>query len=587
MNDYKIKKILILGGYGNFGKRLSITFVKNNIPIIIAGRNKTSAEQLRDHIKEQYDNAIIDIAIFDVDNDLSNQLDKLKPAIVINTCGPFQSKDYSVALACIKHNIHYIDLADARDFVNHITTLDQKAKQAGVAVISGASTVPGLSSAVLDHFKEEFKHINSLTYGITPGQLADRGLATTESILSYLGKPLRPAVGSNQIRYGWQDIYRQTYPELRNRWMANCDIPDLDLLPRHYKINEIHFSAGMESEFLHFGIWLTSWLVRLKLPTNLTKHAKSLLKFSHRFDRFGTPDGGMHMIINGTDCQNQPKTIKWFLIAKQGHGPQIPIIPAVILAKKLLSDEPSQLIGAQPCVGLVTLDDYLNELSGLDITTHVKRIEALKSEGELFKKILGPEWKTLHPDIQKRFEKNPVPGQPLKYQGALEELSCSIPGKILATLANPLIKGALMPYSDYNFPVDIEVYSKINCPYIFKQRIYRLHHRDPIQFTSYMKESERGDVLEYVGAGLGMKLLVFAKDGNLHFKSDGYFWDIGLCRIPIPKLFTPGETYLTHVNEGINQFRIRIDIKHPLFGKMFVQAGVFYESPSSTNASGK
>ncbi len=86
---------------------------------------------------------------------------------------------------------------------------------------------------------------------------------------------------ANKLIEGWQDIYRQTYPEIGNRWMANCDIPDLDLLPSHYKINEIHFSAGMESRFLHFSIWLTSWLVRLKLPIKLAKHAKFLLKLSH------------------------------------------------------------------------------------------------------------------------------------------------------------------------------------------------------------------------------------------------------------------------------------------------------------------
>lgn len=35
------------------------------------------------------------------------------------------------------------------------------------------------------------------------------------------------------------------------------------------------------------------------------------------------------------------------------------------------------------------------------------------SEGELFKKILGARWNELHPDIRRRFEKNPVPGEPL------------------------------------------------------------------------------------------------------------------------------------------------------------------------------
>ena len=128
-----------------------------------------------------------------------------------------------------------------------------------------------------------------------------------------------------------------------------------------------------------------------------------------------------------------------------------------------------------------------------------------------------------------------------------------------------------MPYTAFDFPVDIDVYSNENCPYIFKQRIYKLPYRKPIKFTSYMTESEKGEVLEYVGSGLGMKLLVFEKDGNLHFKSDGYFWDIGLFRIPIADILSPGRTYLTHVNEGENQFRIRIDIEHKFFGNMFVQ----------------
>lgn len=139
----------------------------------------------------------------------------------------------------------------------------------------------------------------------------------------------------------------------------------------------------------------------------------------------------------------------------------------------------------------------------------------------------------------------------------------------------------MIPYTAYNFPVDIQVYSKENSPYIYKQRIYKLPNRAPIQFTSYMKESEKGEVLEYVGAGFGMKLLVFEKDGNLHFKSDGYFLDIGFFRIPLPDVLSPGNTYLTHVNEGSNQFRIRIDIDHKIFGKMFVQSGVFHEVSES------
>lgn len=199
------------------------------------------------------------------------------------------------------------------------------------------------------------------------------------------------------------------------------------------------------------------------------------------------------------------------------------------------------------------------------------------SEGELFKKILGPQWRLLHPDIQARFDKNPLPGKPLRYQGRLSELTCSRLGRLLGYLSMPFIKGALMPYTDAEFPVDIEVYSKPNCASIFKQRIYRLNRRRPVMFTSFMAESEKGEVLEYVGMGLGMKLLLSIREGNLHFESDGYFWDVLGIRIPLPGLITPGKTYLCHRNNSANQFDIRIEIRHPLFGTTFTQAGVFRE----------
>ncbi len=53
------------------------------------------------------------------------------------------------------------------------------------------------------------------------------------------------------------------------------------------------------------------------------------------------------------------------------------------------------------------------------------------SEGELFKKILRSAWQDLHPDIRRRFDKNPSPGKALHYLGALSEL--------LGHLTQPLI----------------------------------------------------------------------------------------------------------------------------------------------------
>jgi ribosomal protein S17E len=361
-----MKQVLVIGGYGNFGKRIASALVKNNISVIIAGRDHQKAIALRDELTKTTADTIISVAAFDANKELVEQLIKLKPAIVINTVGPYQTADYSIPKMCLTHGAHYLDLADARQYVANIGSLDAIAKQHQAIAISGASTVPGLSSVVLEHYKDKFKTIESLKYGISPGQKASRGLATTESILTYLGKPLAPTGNNKKIRYGWQDLYRQNYPELGNRWMANCDIPDLTIFPIKYNINEIQFSAGMESSLLHLGMWFTSWLVRIGLPLKLSNHANTLLSFSHYFDFLGTDNGGMHMIISGIDHAGKPLTIKWFLIAKNGDGPQIPCVPAIIMAKKIINDEYNDY-GAHTCTGLVTLEECLNELKEFDI----------------------------------------------------------------------------------------------------------------------------------------------------------------------------------------------------------------------------
>lgn len=356
-------KVLILGGYGNFGKHIATALTKKAIPVIIAGRSRDKAEALVNTLQ------LAECAIFDIAIELAAQLQQWKPSVVVNTCGPFQNSNYDVAKICIQQGVHYIDLADGRDFVTGITMLDADAKQHNVAVISGASTVPGLSSAVIEHYKSEFSEIESLRFGVSPGQKAERGLATTRGIMTYVGRPLKPFAGDSRPSYGWQDIYRQNYPELGFRWMANCDIPDLDLLPARYNIRSIGFSAGLELGFMHLGLWLLSWAVRLGLPLNLPKHANALLQVSDWFNGLGSADGGMHMILRGKNIHGKPHERRWFVIAKQADGPQIPTIPAIVLAEKLVTNS-LDFRGATACVGMVTLKEYMTELADFSITTH-------------------------------------------------------------------------------------------------------------------------------------------------------------------------------------------------------------------------
>lgn len=125
----------------------------------------------------------------------------------------------------------------------------------------------------------------------------------------------------------------------------------------------------MENSAVHLGLWLMSWGIRLGLPIDLPRHAPLLLAASHWFDFFGSVDGGMHLILAGKDRAGRRALAKWFIVAFDGDGPYIPTIPSVIMVKRMLAGE-TFAAGAMPCVGMITLQEYLDELKMFNIKTY-------------------------------------------------------------------------------------------------------------------------------------------------------------------------------------------------------------------------
>ncbi|MEM7020273.1 MAG: saccharopine dehydrogenase NADP-binding domain-containing protein [Pseudomonadota bacterium] len=363
-----MKRVLILGGYGNFGRFISTALAKEpEIQLIIAGRSIDKARQLTKEL-----NAVNRIECMAIDIHASNFAQCLadsNPDIVIHTSGPFQAQDYIVAKACITKGCHYIDLADGREFVENFTALDSLAKAKNVLLISGASSVPCLTAALVEHYRHEFETLESINYGITTAQKTTRGLATTAAILGYTGKPFKSLInGKHQDIYGWQGLHARRYKGLGWRLLGYCNVPDLALFPRYYlELKDIRFYAGLELPFIHITLWLLSWLVRIGLIRNLQRAAPLLLRLSFLFDWLGSANSGFHMTLVGQDTLKQPKSITFELIARSGDGPYIPCMPAILMAKKLAKDE-LHSAGAYPCIGFISRDEYLEALSSLDIS---------------------------------------------------------------------------------------------------------------------------------------------------------------------------------------------------------------------------
>ncbi|WP_223788341.1 saccharopine dehydrogenase family protein [Marinicella meishanensis] len=354
--------VLLLGGYGVFGHRIASALCQRAIHVIINGRRQAPAIALRNRLRHQHPNASVAVAVFDVSQDLSAQLAQLKPRVVVHTCGPFQGQDTQIAKAVIQAGCHYIDLADGRDYVQNMLALDAAAQARGVSAITAASTVPALSSAVLAQLRDRhgIQQFDQVRIGITPGQKTPRGLATTQAVLSYLGRRLAPWPGMRQTSYGWLGLHAQAYPTIGRRLMGHCEAADLDFFAAHFNIKSLSFAAGMESKLLHVLMWLAAGLVRLGLPLNLTKQADKLLRMSHWFDRLGTADGGMHVAIEGRNEQGDRIQRTWFLEVFDGQGPWVPAMPAVLMCEKIMRNQTTA--GVVPCIELLTLDEYLGAL---------------------------------------------------------------------------------------------------------------------------------------------------------------------------------------------------------------------------------
>ena len=362
--------VLILGGYGFFGQRIGAALAsKRSIRVVLAGRSLDHARAAAHALSLPPDCAV---AIDAADPQLAHRLSGLRADIVVHTAGPFQGQDYAVAHAAIAAGCHYIDLADARDFVAGIDSLDAAAQARGVSVISGASSVPALSCAVIERYLGRFQRLESIHIAISSGARSP-GVATLRGVFSYAGKPIRTwCHGAWVDTYGWLDLRRHQFPQpLGWRWLGSCDVPDLALFPRRYPgVRTVSFQAGSASDVGQLLLSGLAQLVRVGMLRSLAPVARPLHRLSRWLEPLVSDQGGMFVSLRGQGQDHAPLSLTWNLLARQNHGAHIPCGAAIALTGKLAAGA-ALPAGAMPCTGLLTVEEYLEPLRALDIRESV------------------------------------------------------------------------------------------------------------------------------------------------------------------------------------------------------------------------
>jgi Saccharopine dehydrogenase NADP binding domain len=148
-------RVVVIGGLGNFGARICRRLSQEDGFKLVASSRRAEKSKTTNQVE---------LATLDIDHaGFAEQLKLLAPDLVIHCAGPFQNQDYRVALAALAGGAHYIDIADGRAFVGGFAAAVQSAaKAANRLAITGASTLPALSSAVVDSMRNSLKTISSI-----------------------------------------------------------------------------------------------------------------------------------------------------------------------------------------------------------------------------------------------------------------------------------------------------------------------------------------------------------------------------------------------------------------------------------------
>jgi hypothetical protein len=247
---------------------------------------------------------------------------------------------------------------------------DEKAKSSGVALVTGASSIPALSHAVIDHLVAGWQSIDSIGIGIFPGNRAPRGRAVVEAILSYCGKPLPVwRDGAWVTSWGWGGLKRVDAGPAGQRWASICDTPEQELLVARYAPRRsAEFHAGMELSLLHLGLTMLSLPVRWGWVNSLRPWAGPMLTVAQWLLPLGSDKGAMLVEAEGVDGAGHATVARWRLNTDANRGPYVPVLAAVGLVRRWRDDR-SPRPGARTASGLLDLQDFDSDFADLSIAS--------------------------------------------------------------------------------------------------------------------------------------------------------------------------------------------------------------------------
>lgn len=550
------RSVLIIGGYGTFGGRLAQLLVDDRrLTLLIGGRSRAKAEAFCAALPAGAARVPV---VFDRAADVERQLGEIAPDVVVDATGPFQQyagDPYRVVRVAIALGIEYLDLSDGAAFVRGITQFDEAARRRGIFVLSGASSFPALTAAVVRRLSADLAQVERIAAGIAPSPFVDIGTNVIRAVASYAGKPLtlmrdgRPATAHALIDAVHFTIAPPGRLPLRRRRFSLVDVPDLQLLPELWPgLRAIWIGVGTAPAISHYAVSALAWAVRLRILPSLSPFA-ALMDRAAKLLRWGEHRGGMFVAIQGVTTDGESVARSWHLLAEADDGPFVPAMAvAAIIHNVLAGHAPAP--GARAALNELDLADYEALFAGKRIATGIR--QAARPGLPLYRRILGDAYATM-----------PQPWQ------AMHDLDNELVVEGVAKIArgngllSRLVARAVgFPSAGNDVPVRVTFQMRDG-------REYWLRNFAGHEFMTVQEEGRGRDerlLCERFGP-LKFAMALVIEDGRMHLVVRG----CTAFGLPFPRALAPRINAFEYVEDG--RFHFNVAIAHPLTGPIVTYRG--------------
>jgi len=214
-------EIWIRGASGRAGSAIATELVRRGRRVVLVGRDKARLLAVAEQSAPGAESVILKD-----DEALTSALAQRAPGVLVNTAGPFSATG-TTARTCLRHGVHYVDLANELDPVLALLSLDRQAREAGCVLVTGAGFGVAATEAVVLAVRGE--HGPAAAARVAAMPVVDGvGPAVVASVMYAMGGGGRRYVDGRIERFRLGEGFART-PLPDGSWVATLAVPTGEL----------------------------------------------------------------------------------------------------------------------------------------------------------------------------------------------------------------------------------------------------------------------------------------------------------------------------------------------------------------------